>query len=138
IFSRKDLIALVNWTMVPQMSLILQNLLDRVFPILPPRDQRIFFFDLCDPEKRSVSDIRSVLKTISRFQEWGSVTLGLNFKESLEIARALDIAPEEADEKGLRRLTTKLRQQLQIDTVVIHPIDSAACATREDSWWIPG
>lgn len=138
IFSRMDLIALVNWTMVPQMGRILQNLLDQVFPVLPPRDQRIFFFDLCDPIKRSLSDIRSVLNTISRFQEWGSVTLGLNLSEGLEIARALEIAPEDADEAGLRRLTSRIRQKLQIDTVVIHPVDSAACATRSDSWWIPG
>lgn len=138
LFSRMDLIALMNWTMIPKMSRILQNLLERVFPVLPPRDQRIFFFDLCDPAKRSVSDIRSVLSTISRFQEWGSVTLGLNLKEGHEIARALEIATEEPDEAGLRRLTSRIRQKLQIDTVVIHPVDSAACATRGDSWWIPG
>jgi hypothetical protein len=137
-FSRADLIAMVNWTMTPHLSEVFTALLDRVMPVLPPRDQRNFFFDLCDPEKRSEGDINSVLQTIRRFQEWGSVTLGLNLKEALTVARVLGLTPEEPDEDGLPRLAAKLRQTLQIDTVVIHPRDSAACATRDDSWWVPG
>ncbi len=138
IFSRPDLFGFVNWTMIPYMSEILIALQERVFPVLPPRDQRLFFFDLADPEKRSESDISGVLGIISRFQEWGSVTLGLNLKESLHIARVLGLGPEESDESGLRRLAAKIRQEMRIDTVVLHPCDSAACATRHDTWWIPG
>lgn len=136
--SRVDLLAMVNWTMVPYMSDILVALLDRVLPVLPPRDQRIFFFDLADPEKRSEGDIKSVLETIRRYQEWGSVTLGLNLKEGLTIARVLGLSPEEADEPGLLHLASKIRQTLHVDTVVIHPRESAVCATRDDAWWIPG
>lgn len=136
--SRVDLLAMVNWTMVPQMSQIFQALLERVLPVLPPRDQRIFYFDLTDPEKRSEGDINNVLQIIRRFQEWGSVTLGLNLKEGLAVARVLGLSPEEADESGLRKLTSKIRQTLQIDTVIVHPRDSAACATRDDDFWVPG
>lgn len=138
IASRMDLFALVNWTMITHMSEIFEAFLDKVLPVLPPRDQRLFFFDLADPEKRSDGDIRSVLHTIGRFQDWGSVTLGLNLKEGLTVARVLDLSPEEPDEAGLRKLTSKIRQKLKIDTVIVHPRDSAACATREDSWWVPG
>lgn len=138
ILSRTDLIAMVNWTMIPHMTQIFTSLLERVMPILPPRDQRLFFFDLADPEKRSDGDINSVLQTIRRFQDWGSVTLGLNLKEGLTIAHVLGLSPEEADEKGLRKLAAKIRQALNLDTVIVHPRDSAACATRDDSWWTPG
>lgn len=138
IFSRADLLALVNWTMIPHMSEILLALLDRVFPVLPPRDQRIFFFDLADPEKRSDGDVNGVLQIIRRFQEWGTVTLGLNLKEALRIANVLGLSSEEADESDLRRLASRIRQAMQIDTVIIHPRDSAACATRNGSWSIPG
>lgn len=138
LLSRVDLIALVNWTMIPQMTEIFLALLDKVMPILPPRDQRIFFFDLADPEKRSDGDINSVLQTMRRFQEWGSVTLGLNLKEALTVARVLGLSPEETTEEGLKSLAAKIRQTLQLDTVVVHPRDSAACATRDDSWWVPG
>lgn len=136
--SRVDLLAMVNWTETPQMTEILLALLDRILPVLPPREQRLFFFDLTDPEKRSDGDINSVLQTIRRFQDWGSVTLGLNFKEALTVARVLGLASEEGDESGLRRLASKIRQTLHLDMVVVHPRDSAACATRHDSWWVPG
>ena len=136
--SRADLISLVNWTMIPQMTALFSGLLDRILPILPPRDQRIFFFDLADPEKRSVGDLQTALRTISRFHPFGSVTLGLNLKEALQVATALNSPEPKTDREGLMDLASRIRQELQIGTVVVHPTDSAACATRDDSWWVPG
>jgi len=138
LLSRADLISLVNWTMTPHMTEIFSGLLDRVLPILPPRDQRIFFFDLADPEKRSIGDLQAALKTISRFHPHGSVTLGLNLKEAIHIAHALDLPEPKKDPEGLKALATRIRQALEIGTVVVHPTKSAACATREDAWWVPG
>ena len=138
LLSRADLISLVNWTQILHLTEILSDLLDRILPILPPRDQRIFFFDLADPEKRSVGDLQTALRTISRFHPFGSVTLGLNLKEAIQVAGALDLPEPKEDPEGLRALASRIRQALQIGTVVVHPTKSAACATREDSWWVPG
>ena len=63
-----DVVAIVNWTMIPKMTSILIELVDRVLPNLPPRDTRSFFFDLTDPAKRSKDDIFEVLQVIGRFQ----------------------------------------------------------------------
>ena len=52
------LLAFVNWTMIPQMTAIFQALTDEVLPRLPANPGRVFFFDLADPEKRSVDDLR--------------------------------------------------------------------------------
>ncbi len=136
--SRADLISVVNWTMVPHMTEVLTGLLDRILPILPPRDQRIFFFDLADPEKRSVGDLQTALRTISRFQPYGTVTLGLNLKEAIQVAAALNLPKPKPDKEGLKALATNIRQELQISTVVVHPVESAACATHDDTWWIEG
>jgi hypothetical protein len=138
LLSRVDLFAMVNWTMIPHMTAIYLGFLERVLPVLPPRDQRLFFFDLTDPEKRSEGDINNALQTIRRFQDWGSVTLGMNLKEALAVARILKVSSEESDERGLRRLAASIRQALQIDTVVVHPRECAACANRHDNWWVPG
>lgn len=138
IFSRADLVGIVNWTMVPNLSELLIALVERVFPMLPPRENRLFFFDLADPEKRSDGDIMGVLKIIRRFQEFGGVSLGMNLKEALAVARVLSLPHEENDEQGLRRLVAKIRQALHIDTAIVHPSESAACATRDDAWWTPG
>ena len=39
---------------------------------------------------------------------------------------------------GLRELARALRENLKIGTVVVHPKESAACATRDGSWWVEG
>ncbi|HUL54790.1 MAG TPA: PfkB family carbohydrate kinase [Opitutaceae bacterium] len=135
--ARADLVALVNWTMIPNMTAILEELVGRVFPVLPPRE-RLFFFDLADPEKRSDSDLALVLRAIARFQAYGRVTLGLNLKEAQRVFAVLGLGQETEDEKGLRSLARQIREKLDIATVVVHPTKSAACATKEDTWWVSG
>lgn len=137
LLSRADLVALVNWTMIPNMTAIFEELAGKVFPILPPKE-RTFFFDLADPEKRSPSDISLVLRAVARFQAFGRVTLGLNLKEARQIFAALGLGSETDDEKGLRSMARQIRQKLAVATVVVHPTKSAACATRDDTWWVPG
>ncbi|MCH8475780.1 MAG: carbohydrate kinase family protein [Opitutales bacterium] len=136
--SRTDLVALVNWTMIPKMTDIFNALLDKVLPNLDTSRQRTFFFDLADPEKRSDSDIKSALLTIKKFQSFGRCILGLNFKEAQTVARILGTEPGDRDKSNLKRLCAGIRQELSIHTVVVHPTESAACATKEDSWFVPG
>ncbi|OHE77371.1 MAG: sugar kinase [Verrucomicrobia bacterium RIFCSPLOWO2_12_FULL_64_8] len=137
LLSRADLTALVNWTMVPNMTAILEELAARVYPQLPPRE-RIFFFDLADPEKRSTGDLLAALNVIARFQSFGRVTLGLNLKEAQQVFAALGLGRSAEDEKALRSMAREIRQKLGIAVVVIHPRESAACATKDDTWWVPG
>jgi sugar/nucleoside kinase (ribokinase family) len=137
LLARADLVALVNWTMIPNMTAILEELAGLVFPVLPPRE-RLFFFDLADPEKRSASDLSLVLHAIARFQAFGRVTLGLNLREAQQVFSVLGLGQETEDEKGLRAMARQIRQKLGVTTVVVHPKESAACATRDDTWWVPG
>lgn len=135
--SRADLVAMVNWTMIPNLTAVFEELAGRIFPSLPPRE-RLFFFDLADPEKRSEGDLSLVLHTIARFQSFGRVTLGLNLKEAQRVFAVLGGGQEAEDERGLRSLARQVRQKLGVTTVVIHPTKSAVCATKEDTWWVPG
>lgn len=132
-----DLVALVNWTMIPNMTEIFEALVGRVLPSAGGIKAR-FFFDLADPEKRSVEDLRRALRAISRFERFGRVTLGLNLKEAQQVAAALDAAPGDESEASLRRTATAIRAALGIDTVVVHPRASAACATAAGTAWVPG
>ncbi len=137
--SRADLVALVNWTMVPNMTAVFNDLLGKALPNLGPREAgRHFFFDLTDPEKRSDGDVQTVLSTITRFRSHGQVTLGLNLREALYVNRVLGNSEPESGPEGLKRLASRIRNQLELNTVVIHPTDSAACATRQDAWWVQG
>lgn len=136
--SRADLIALVNWTMIPNLTSVLVALLDKALPSLPPKDGgRVFFFDLADPEKRSPGDLHTVLQTLGRFRGHGQVTLGLNLKEAQQVDRLLGFVPA-AGPEGLKEMASRIRRTLDLTTVVIHPTDCAVCATRDDAWWVAG
>jgi hypothetical protein len=136
--SRADLIALVNWTMIPAMTDIFTALVERALPQLPPREGRRFFFDLADPQKRSRGDLKNALLAIAKFQPFGAVTLGLNLKEAQQVHEVLGFAALGTEPEDLRLLATQIRQELHLSCVVVHPRESAACATREDSWYVPG
>lgn len=136
-FGAADLIALVNWTMIPNMTAIFRWMVDTVLPSLPARP-RLFFFDLADPEKRSKTDLLEALAVIGRFEQFGRVTLGLNLKEAQQVWAALGFAPVTEDEAGLRKMSADIRARLGVATVVVHPKESAACATAEGTAWVPG
>jgi sugar/nucleoside kinase (ribokinase family) len=137
-----DLVALVNWTMIPNMSGIFADLLAEVLPALPARatdaPPRTFFFDLADPEKRTREDLLAALRLIARFGDFGRVTLGLNLKETQQVAAVLGLPAPDKDEASLRASAAALRAALDVATVVVHPRESAACATAEGTAWVPG
>lgn len=133
-----DLVALVNWTMIPNMTAIFTDLVERLLPQVPTKPNRIFFFDLADPEKRSSADLVYALKTIAKFEQFGRVTLGLNLKEAQQVFTALGFGVETETETGLRSMAEKIREHLDLTTVVVHPKESATCATRDGTSWVPG
>lgn len=133
-----DLISLVNWTMIPNMTEIFLSLVNDVLPALPPLANRTFFFDLADPEKRSREDLLKVLEIIGRFGAFGKVTLGLNLKEAQRVHAELGFSACGETEMELRALADDIRRNLELSTVVVHPCASAACSTANGTWWVPG
>ncbi len=133
-----DLVALVNWTMIPNMTAIFAALTDKVLPTLPAAPHRTFFFDLADPEKRSADDLRAALAAIAKFSPFGRVVLGLNLKEAQQVTAALGCDPVDHTEPSLRAAAAAIRAKLAVHTVVVHPTQSAACATAAGTAWVPG
>ncbi len=127
-----SLIGMVNWTMLPHMSRIWAKLLDEVIPNIE-RHQRKLFVDLADPEKRTHDDILEALKLLSRFQDQVDVILGLNLKESTEIADVLGLDGQENPEANIEATALAIRDELNLHCVVIHPRRGAAAATETES-----
>ncbi len=139
LISKSDLQAWVNWTMLPHMTAFFSSLLDKVLPNVNTLEPRQIFFDLADPSKRSKGDIRRVLELIQRFQSFGDVTLGLNFAEALQIDSVLfEKSPIEPEQFALQKQAERIRNELDVGCVVIHPTDSAACATHNEVTWVAG
>ncbi len=127
LFSESDLIAMVNWTMLINLTGIFRNLLARVLPKLRgPR--RCVFFDLADPAKRPRRDLREILGIISRYERHARVFLGLNLGEARQVATVLGLGGIEEECDAVAQAAAAIRRTLGIDTVVIHPIQFAAAA----------
>jgi sugar/nucleoside kinase (ribokinase family) len=137
--NRADLIALVNWTMIPNMTSVFEELLTRILPNIGPKESgRWFYFDLTDPAKRSRGDLKEVLSVISRFRSHGSVTLGLNLSEGKQVCDVLDLGGMDDSADALKSGATRIRNALNISCVVIHPRAGAACATHDGAWYVEG
>jgi hypothetical protein len=118
----------VNWTMLTLMSGIWEAILREVCPVLTgPR--RTLFIDLADPEKRTGEDVRHGLKLVAAFQEHFDVLLGLNEKESGEVAHHLQLDATDRSPAGLCRLAQQIRERVPVSTVVIHPVSFAVAAS---------
>ena len=137
--NRADLVALVNWTMIPNMTSLFEEMLTRILPNIGPKESgRFFYFDLADPAKRSRSDLKQVLNVISRFRSFGSVTLGLNLAEAKQASEVLGLPEVKDGGEGLKAAATRIRNSLKLSCVVIHPREGAACATKDGDWWVQG
>ena len=129
LFSGANLIAMVNWTMIPFLTDVFKEMLRDLLPQLPEDPERIFFFDLADPEKRSSEDLQEVLHLLKEFEAFGKVVLGLNYREGEQVDELLGNQPLEKTPENLQTIAARIREKLAVDTVVVHPVDCAACAT---------
>src|SRR5213075_1191568 len=119
------------------MSRIWAKLLDEIIPN-SERHQRKLFIDLADPEKRTHGDILDALKLLTRFQDQVDVILGLNLKESMEVADVLGLPGKSDAEASIEENALAIREKLNLACVVIHPRRSAAAATESGSARFPG
>jgi hypothetical protein len=126
-FSTADLVAFVNWTMIPYMSDLWASLL-REFCPNPTATRRKMFFDLADPEKRTPEDITRALELIAQFEKYFEVILGLNEKEAYEVAEVLGLTTSNRTREGLSALTQSIQKNVPVSTLVVHPVSCALAA----------
>jgi sugar/nucleoside kinase (ribokinase family) len=133
IVARSRLIGIVNWTMLPHLNSIWQQLIDKVLPNLgaPAGGRRLVFIDLADPEKRTVEDLRGALGLCTALQRHVDVILGLNLREAVQVATALGRDPSTDPEAVIEPLALAIRDHLGLHTVVIHPRGGAAAASLD-------
>lgn len=137
-WQQSALVALVNWTMIYEMTSIWKSLLSEFAGNDQETERKILFIDLADPEKRLDTDVREALDVLGRFAEYYRVILGCNEKESRELARVLGLPEGAGDLPALEDRAKKLRRRIGIDTVVIHPVHCAVAASANDVCSVEG
>jgi len=127
LMNQADLFAMVNWSMLPYMTDIWENMIQTILPKLRVRKARpLLFFDLADPEKREDEEIIQAIKLMKKFNPYYRVVLGLNKKEAYDLAKVLDLFDEESlnhMQVSLEDLTKALYDYIDIYSVVVHPVD---------------
>ena len=122
-----DLVGFVNWTMLTHMGEIWKATLKEICPSMKGK-RRLMFFDLADPEKRKPDDIRQALKTITEFEKYFDVILGLNEKEAHEIGEVLGLQAAGKSLDALSVLALEINRLVPVNTLVIHPVSYALAA----------
>ena len=123
-----SLVAFTNWTMLSNLNTILES-----FGHLMEKQARSpkVFIDLADPKKRTTEDIRDVLDIIAGLP--CETVLSMNMSESTIISLVLGIKEEDILTRAVQ-----IRSKLGISGVVIHPVNGAAVAVKDESIWIEG
>ena len=134
LIDKSDLLGLIDWSIVFNMTDIWQHLIDDVLPLMADRATKpLVFFDLSDPEKRTKEDILHGMKQIAQFESKFRAILGLNEKELYQIADAFDIPAD-----GLKNTTMALSKKLNIYCLMVHPVKEACCSIGGNYYQVEG
>ena len=136
-FFASDLVAFVNWTMIPFMSDIWESIQNELCPV-SKQSRRKIFFDLADPEKRTHDDLRRALKLIEKFHTYFDVILGLNEKEAWEVGAVLGLGGAARTRNALTQLVRDIRSATGVDTLVTHPVSYALACSGADCATVDG
>jgi hypothetical protein len=136
-FFGSDLVAFVNWTMIPFMSDVWEAVQRELCPVNKFKRRKIFF-DLADPEKRTEGDLRRALTLIEKFRGYFDVILGLNEKEAWEVGAVLGFGSESRSRSALAQLARDTRKATGVDTLVVHPVSYALAVTGDDCVFVDG
>lgn len=155
-----QLIAFVDWANVNYCTNIWQGILEDIIISLNPSPaekehtisfhtnknipgedgygmrHKNFFFDLCDPSKRSKEDILAALAIINRYRPYGKVTLGLNENEARKVYVALD--GENLENTNLQMITAYIFSKLKVHQVLVHPIDRSIIGNKNGVFEVKG
>ena len=137
-----SLIAFVDWANLVLASNIWDGVLHDIIKPSGRKNFR-FFFDLCDPTKKTVQQIDEVLDLISSFSHYGKVTLGLNENETIKIWCAIHgVDSSKRSDKSkipnVREAGDGVFKAMTIDCLLVHPVDRALVFRKKETLEFPG
>lgn len=134
LFLTTDVIALVDWANIRHAEDIWHGVLEDIIKASGRRDFK-FFFDLCDPSKKTPYAIDEILDLISSFSFYGKVTLGLNKNEAMAIWSALTGITQTGSIEDAGKF---IHYALDIDRLLIHPIDKTIVYQKRETIELSG
>jgi hypothetical protein len=129
LFTQSNLIALVNWTMIPAMDDIWQSLLD-LLSTSRPKGETLFFFDLADPEKHDDHSVKFACDLLAKFQKFAPTVLGLNEKEAVRVAEVYGYRGSTHGRDSVRTIANYVSANVPVSSVAVHPREWALSSSQ--------
>jgi fructose-1-phosphate kinase PfkB-like protein len=120
------LLSFVDWANLPHCTKLWAQLLQLI------NEENVigktFFFDLCDPSKKTDTEINDALQVISKYTKAGTTVLGLNENEANKVYKALF---NQLPSGTIESISQSIFNQLGIDVLMVHPVDCALAVSKE-------
>jgi hypothetical protein len=134
-----DFIGAVNWGKLPHVGEIWNNIASRLAALGVEKKKLPFFMDLAEFEQRPREDLDRLLLDLPAITEQCHTLLSFNLKEAWQMGAYFggDYSGQKSAE-SVAELATFLRARIDVDRIIIHPNDGAACASASGTVYLPG
>lgn len=132
-------IGAVNWGKLPHVGEIWTNLARQLANMGVPKKEVAFFMDLAEFEQRPMEDREKLLQLLPAITEQCHTMLSFNLKEAWQMAESFDgDFHGKKDPQAVADLAVFLREHIDVDRIIIHPNNGAACASADGCTYLPG
>jgi hypothetical protein len=126
LFTKSDLISLLNWSELDNSTAVWNGLLTDILPKSTPQKRPIGFFDLSDCSKRPEKSIQEAMHLLTAFSHYWDVMLSLNLNEAAIVHAAL--TQKKDKEEDVEKMCEEIFEKLKIHTVIIHSSKQAVAS----------
>lgn len=132
-------ISAVNWGKLPHAGAIWSNLADRLAVLGVPAKEVVLFMDLAEFETRPRADCDDLLARLGPITRQCRTLLSFNLKEAWQMGAVFGADYQgRMDAAAVAELAAFLKGHIDVDSVIIHPNDGAACASAAGTVYVPG
>lgn len=132
-------IGAVNWGKLPHVGEIWTKLAQQLAARAVPKKEVAFFMDLAEFEQRPMADREKLLQLLPSITEQCHTLLSFNLKEAWQMADSFESDFHgRKDPQSVADLAIFLKEHIEVDRIIIHPNDGAACASDDGCTYLPG
>lgn len=137
LLDKTDLFASTNWTMLPTMNDMWEQILSEIVPYFSSKS-RWMFVDLADPAKRTDKDLKEALKLLGRMHEGFQVVLGLNYAEACRVGNVLGQKCKAESDKSVAETAAYICQKAKLKYCAVHATKFAVASDGKSTWKVEG
>jgi len=137
--SEVDALSAVNWGKLPNVGEIWSYLASRSEERGRKAKEVILFMDLAEFEHRSEQDVQGLIQRLPDITKQFTTLMSFNLKEAWQMGdRFGGDFQGKKDAADVAELAAVLRENMDVDKVIIHPNNGAACADSSECVFVPG